>query len=348
MTTQAIPTAAVKRTLHVGVPIEFAFRALTERMGEWWPATHHIAKTPFAEIVVEPRVGGRWFERDAQGAECDWGRVLVYDPPKRLVVSWHLQPDWNFDPDPVRASEVVFDFVAEGAENTRLDFEHRNLERHGEGWEKLRAGVDSPGGWTGVLARYEQSFGRKPLPAGPISKEEREFALADLEASHRAFLAAAQGLSAPQWNFQCDPKRWSAAQCAEHIAVIEEVVLQRVIPRALGEVADPEKRKTLKYPDAAVQRMGRERETKLNAPERVQPTGRFASPEQIVQKIAEVREQLRKFVQSTQDDLRNHFADHPIFGTLDLYQWILLASAHMVRHSQQINELKHDPRFPKA
>jgi len=121
-----------------------------------------------------------------------------------------------------------------------------------------------------------------------------------------------------------------------------------VIPKALSEAADPEKRETLKYADSTVLRMGRERETKLNAPERVQPSGRFGSPEGSVRKIAEVRAQMREFVRSTQDDLRNHFADHPVFGTLDLYQWILLASAHMVRHSEQINEIKRDPRFPKV
>jgi len=130
-------------------------------MGSWWPPTHHIGKTPFTEIVVDPRAGGRWFERDADGAECDWGRVLVYDPPKRLVVSWHLQSDWSFDANPTRASEVVFEFFDEGPEKTRLEFEHRHLERHGEGWEKIRAGIDSPGGWTGLLAQYEQFVGTK-------------------------------------------------------------------------------------------------------------------------------------------------------------------------------------------
>ena len=156
MSTKPAPTASVKRTLRVAVPIEYAFRVLTQKMGSWWPATHHIAKTPFAEVVVDPRVGGRWFERDADGAECDWGRVLVYEPPRRLVVSWHLQSDWSFDANPTRASEVVFDFFEEGPEATRLEFEHRHLERHGEDWEKLRAAVDSSGGWTGVLAQYEQ------------------------------------------------------------------------------------------------------------------------------------------------------------------------------------------------
>jgi len=171
MSMHAAPLAAVRRTLRLDVPIDFAFRTLTAKMASWWPATHHIAKTPFSEIVIEPRPGGRWFERDAAGAECEWGRVLEYEPPKRLVVAWHLQQDWNFDPDPARASEVIFDFIAVGPEETRLEFEHRHLERHGEGWEKLRAAVDSPGGWTGVLAQYETVFGANVLPATPVSQE---------------------------------------------------------------------------------------------------------------------------------------------------------------------------------
>jgi uncharacterized protein YndB with AHSA1/START domain len=163
MTPQTAPVADVKRTLRIGVPIDHAFRVLTEKMGAWCPASHHIAKTPFAEIVVEPRVGGRWFERDSKGAECDWGHVLVWDPPKHLVVSWQLQPDWQYSADMSKASEVSFEFVAGGPAATRLEFEHRHLERHGEGWENLRNGVDAPGGWTGVLAQFECLLtGKKP------------------------------------------------------------------------------------------------------------------------------------------------------------------------------------------
>ena len=348
MTIEATPSARVKRTLRVGAPIELAFRTLTERMGSWWPPTHHIAKTPFAEIVVEPRAGGRWFEKDANGAECEWGRVLVYEPPKRLVVTWHLQPDWNFDADPARASEVVFEFIAEGPEETRLEFEHRHLERHGDGWENLRAGVDSPGGWTGVLGQYQQAFGGKALPAGPISNEERDHALEQMENSYRMFLDATRGLNQSQWNFRSETNCWSPAQCAEHIAIIEIAVLQRLIPKALNEPPDPEKRKTLKYSDTAVQQLGKNRENKINAPERVVPSGRLGSHEEIARKLGEGRAALRSFVQSTQDDLRDHFADHPIFGALDLYQWILLVSAHMERHSEQINEIRRHPQFPKT
>ena len=159
MTPPAAPTAVVKRTLHVAVPIEHAFRTLAEKMGTWWPGTHHIAKMPFAEVVVEPRAGGRWFERDAAGVECEWGTVLEYEPPTKLVLAWHLQADFHYDPNPGLASEVVFELIPEGPEATRVEFQHLHLERHGQGWEKLRASVD--GGWALVLAPYEQLLNAK-------------------------------------------------------------------------------------------------------------------------------------------------------------------------------------------
>jgi len=86
-------------------------------MAAWWPATHHIAKEPFTEIIVEPRAGGRWYERDAKGNDCDWGRVLVWEPPHKVVTTWQLQPDWKFSPDLSRASEVALEFIAEGQES---------------------------------------------------------------------------------------------------------------------------------------------------------------------------------------------------------------------------------------
>lgn len=164
MTPETETTASVKRSLLVGVPIDRAFRVLTEKMGTWWPSTHHIGKNPFAEVVVEPFSGGRWFERDAGGAECDWGKVLVWEPPKRVVFSWHLQADWKFDPDMRRASEVSFEFLVDGPERTRVEFEHRHIERHGEGWEKIRKGVNE--GWNGVLAQYVHLLGGDEGPLG--------------------------------------------------------------------------------------------------------------------------------------------------------------------------------------
>ena len=157
MKPEAAPVAPIIRTIEVSVPIEKAFEVFTKKMGTWWPASHHIAPKDFTEIVIEPHVGGRWFERDAQGAECDWGRVLVWEPPKRLVVTWQLQPDWSFSADNARASEVALEFFAEGAGTTRVDFVHRHLERHGEDWNKLRAAVDEPSGWTGILDRFREA-----------------------------------------------------------------------------------------------------------------------------------------------------------------------------------------------
>lgn len=155
----AVRASVVQKTLSVNLPIARVFVAFTQNMSAWWPATHHIAKQPFAEISVEPRAGGRWFERAADGSECDWGRVLAWEPPNRVVFSWHLQADWSFDPNPEKASEVEVRFLAEGTDKTRVELEHRNLERHGEGWEKVRTGVDSPGGWTAILEQFAKAVG---------------------------------------------------------------------------------------------------------------------------------------------------------------------------------------------
>ena len=156
MAPEAAPMAVVKRTIHIRVPIEKAFRVFTEKMGMWWPTTHRIGPQPYQDVIVEPRTEGRWFERGGNGVESDWGRVLIWEPPHRLLLAWHLQqPDWKFHPDPARASEVALEFFAEGLEATRMEFEHRHIERHGEGWQVMREKVDSPGGWTAVLAGYE-------------------------------------------------------------------------------------------------------------------------------------------------------------------------------------------------
>lgn len=151
---QTAPTAAVKRTLQVNVPIERAFQVFTEKMGSWWPASHHVGGTPFKDILMDPRAGGRWYEINEKGEECIWGSVLVWEPPKKVVLSWHLQPDWSFSADMARASEVALEFVAEGPEKTRVEFEHRHLERHGAGWETMREQVGSEGGWPMILNQY--------------------------------------------------------------------------------------------------------------------------------------------------------------------------------------------------
>lgn len=339
--------ATVRRTLRVNVPIDRAFRVLTEKMGTWWPASHHIGKTPFTEIVVEPRAGGRWFERGAAGTECDWGRVLVWEPPKRLILAWHLQPDWQYSTDPARASEVAFEFIAEGPEATRLEFEHRHIERHGEGWERLFGEVDSPGGWTGVLAEYDSSVTGQGK-SGALSQAERELAVAELAGSLEAFLEATKGLAPAQWKFKPAAGRWSIAECAEHVGVVEDLVYRLIKEKALKVPPDPEKRKSIRYSDPAILRAGIDREPKLSAPESVFPPARWTTPEEILQNVLALQARTAEFVKTTQEDLRNHFLTHPAFGVLDTYQWVLLIAAHMRRHTAQIQEVKSHPDFPRS
>ena len=150
--------AVVRKSVYVRTGVERAFSVFVEQMETWWPATHHMAKEPFELIVVEPRVGGRWYERAASGVEGEWGTVLAWDPPHRVCFSWHVgpghdAPDWVFDGDPSKASEVEIRFTPDGA-GTRVALEHRHLERHGAGYEQLRALFDGPGAWQGVLERF--------------------------------------------------------------------------------------------------------------------------------------------------------------------------------------------------
>jgi uncharacterized protein YndB with AHSA1/START domain len=159
MKPETAPEAAYKRTMSVSVPIEHAFKVFTEKMGAWWPQTHHVGTTPFKDILIDPRAGGRWYEINVKGEECVWGSVLSWEPPKKVVLSWHLQPDWSFNPDLARASEVALDFVAEGPEKTRVKFAHRHLERHGAGWETMREKVGSDGGWPVILDLFIAAAG---------------------------------------------------------------------------------------------------------------------------------------------------------------------------------------------
>jgi uncharacterized protein YndB with AHSA1/START domain len=158
----AVVGAAVNKSLRVRVPIERAFSVFVEQMETWWPATHHIGKTPFEAIFVEPRVGGKWYERNAEGERCEWGTVLAWDPPHRVTFSWHLgpehdQPDWKFDPDMSKASEVEIRFTAEGPGATLVELQHSKLERHGKGYEQLRAIFDGPDAWSAILELYAKA-----------------------------------------------------------------------------------------------------------------------------------------------------------------------------------------------
>jgi len=154
MAPETVQNAVFRKTIRIEVPIEVAFRVFADRMGAWWPASHHVGGTPFKDILIDHRAGGRWHEINAKGEECVWGTVVVWEPPRKVVLSWHLQPDWTFSADMAKASEVALEFISEGPESTRVEFEHRHLERHGAGWEKLREQVGSEGGWPAILNLY--------------------------------------------------------------------------------------------------------------------------------------------------------------------------------------------------
>jgi uncharacterized protein YndB with AHSA1/START domain len=158
MSTQATATS-VQQSLVVDAPIERAFSVFTEGIGSWFPREYNLLDTEIAERISEPRVGGHIYDRGADGSECHWARVLEYEPPQRLVFSWDISPRWQIETDPDRASEVEVRFVAEAPDRTRVELEHRNLDRHGEGWEQLRESVAGEGGWPGCLARFAERLG---------------------------------------------------------------------------------------------------------------------------------------------------------------------------------------------
>ncbi|MDQ6945288.1 MAG: SRPBCC family protein [Actinomycetota bacterium] len=157
MTMEALEKS-VRTSIVVEAPIDRAFHVFTEEMASWWNPEHHILRAELAGMVFEPHVGGHIYDRGVDGSECRWARVLAYDPPRRLVFSWDISLRWELETDPDRTSEVEVRFEAEGAKRTRVDFEHRNLDRHGGGWEAMRDAVGSSDGWTSGLLRFAEQF----------------------------------------------------------------------------------------------------------------------------------------------------------------------------------------------
>src|SRR5687767_14884448 len=144
----------VRRHITVNAPIERAFTVFTERFGDFKPKEHNMLGAPIAETVFEPKVGGHIYDRAVDGSECRWARVLAYEPPDRVVFSWDISPYWQLETDPFNTSEVEVRFTAEDPTRTRVDLEHRNLQRHGRGWEGVRDGVGGEGGWPLYLSGY--------------------------------------------------------------------------------------------------------------------------------------------------------------------------------------------------
>jgi uncharacterized protein YndB with AHSA1/START domain len=154
---QAMDTS-VEASIVVEAPIERAFAVFTEDFGRFKPPGHNLLQAEIAETVFEPRAGGYLYDRGVDGSECRWARVLAYEPPTRVVFSWDISPQWQIETDLEKTSEVEVRFVAEAQERTRVELEHRNLERHGDGWEGVRDGVASEGGWPLYLQRFAELF----------------------------------------------------------------------------------------------------------------------------------------------------------------------------------------------
>jgi uncharacterized protein YndB with AHSA1/START domain len=129
------------------------------------PREHNMLAVPIEETVLEQHAGGGVYDRGVDGSVCRWGRVLTFDPPHTIAFSWDIGPDWQITSDLSRTSEVEVTFAAEGEQRTRVTLVHRHLERHGEGWESVRDGVDAPQGWPLYLARYEALTSGRPDPS---------------------------------------------------------------------------------------------------------------------------------------------------------------------------------------
>jgi uncharacterized protein YndB with AHSA1/START domain len=156
-----ISAAPIKQSIVVEAPIERAFKVFTEDFGSFKPREHNLLASPIAETVFEPRVGGHIYDRGIDGSECRWARVLAFEPPHRVLLSWDISPRWQIETDPDKTSEWEVRFIAETPNRTRLELEHRRLERHGEGWEGVRDGVEGDQGWPLYLQRFAELIAHK-------------------------------------------------------------------------------------------------------------------------------------------------------------------------------------------
>jgi uncharacterized protein YndB with AHSA1/START domain len=148
-------SAVVRRTIVVEAPIERAFRVFTEGFGDFKPPEHNLLSVPIEKTVFEPIVGGNIYDRGVDGSECRWARILAYEPPNRVVFSWDISAQWAIESDSENTSEVEVRFTAETPQRTSVELEHRNIERHGPGWQSVSDGVAGDAGWPLYLSRYQ-------------------------------------------------------------------------------------------------------------------------------------------------------------------------------------------------
>jgi uncharacterized protein YndB with AHSA1/START domain len=150
----------VLKTITVKAGLERAFRVFTDEIDAWWPATHSIGKGAVKRTRIECHAGGRCYTEQTDGAECEWGRILVWEPPHRFVMAWQITPQWQYEPDLAKSSEVEVRFTPEDGGVTRVDLEHRCFDRCGEGGESMRTAVESPMGWDDLLRLFAARVAR--------------------------------------------------------------------------------------------------------------------------------------------------------------------------------------------
>jgi hypothetical protein len=185
-----------------------------------------------------------------------------------------------------------------------------------------------------------------PVFAEPIPQGDRDRALSELYVSRKQFLDSVAGLTEAQWKFKAAPDRWSIVECAEHIALTEDLLLDG-LPKMLQSPAEPQKRAAVKGKDEMVLKMSADRSKKVQAPEMLVPKHRWNTLAEAVDHFRQSRDRTLDYVRTTRDELRDHFFEHPAFGTIDTYQFILGISAHCTRHTMQLNEVKQSPGYPK-
>jgi uncharacterized protein YndB with AHSA1/START domain len=151
----------VRKNITVDAPLEHVFKVFTEQQDTWWPRSHHIGSCEQFTAMMEPRTGGRWYERGADGSECNWGRVLAWEPPRRLLLAWDINADWKYEEG--LGTEVEVSFVPESSERTRVLLEHRKLERYGDKAEMMRSVFESEGAWSGMLVTFAK-VAAQPAP----------------------------------------------------------------------------------------------------------------------------------------------------------------------------------------
>ena len=144
----------IRKSVVVDAAMNRAFTLFIDRFDVIKPREHNLLSVPIAKTVFEPRVGGHIYDVGTDGSRCNWARVLVFEPPTRVVFSWDIGPTWQVESDPDRTSEVEIRFIADGEDRTRVELEHRHLERHGEGWRSVADGVGGDAGWPLYLDRY--------------------------------------------------------------------------------------------------------------------------------------------------------------------------------------------------